>query len=312
MMTSVQEIADIVIEKCMAMKRSEKVLIIYDKTTDEIASALHISAELRSDDVMMIKIKPTGEHGAEPPAVVAKAMREADVVICPTKYSLTHTSARKLASKRGVRVVTMPGITNEMFLRAVNVDYDEVTELNGKIAKLMREAKAVRITSSSGTDFHFKNEGARTIEDDTGIFRTKGIYGNLPAGEVFTAPLEKTGAGVIVIDQMGGECAPKTKALVRNGAVQDIEGDPAFRKKMWKHKNARMIAEFGIGTNPKAALTGNVLEDEKVKGTCHVAFGSNFDFGGKIRASVHWDAIIIAPTIWFDEKKIMESGEFLI
>jgi leucyl aminopeptidase (aminopeptidase T) len=81
---------------------------------------------------------------------------------------------------------------------------------------------------------------------------------------------------------------------------------------LWKYKNARNIAEFGIGLNPKAVLSGNTLEDEKVLGTCHIAFGSNFDFGGRIKSDVHWDAILLKPTIYVDDRKIMDEGDLLV
>jgi leucyl aminopeptidase (aminopeptidase T) len=93
--------------------------------------------------------------------------------------------------------------------------------------------------------------------------------------------------------------------------VQEIEGDDAFRERLWKLKNARNIAEFGIGMNPKATIKGATIIDEKVKGTCHIAFGSSFAIRGKVKAAVHWDSIIIMPTIFFDDEKIMDNGELL-
>ena len=98
--------------------------------------------------------------------------------------------------------------------------------------------------------------------------------------------------------------------LTDNGHVRNQN---EFKKKLWSIKNARKVAELGIGTNPKAILSGNVLEDEKVLGTCHVAVGDNTSYdGGKNKAEVHWDGIVIQPTIWFDDEKIMESGELLV
>jgi len=85
-----------------------------------------------------------------------------------------------------------------------------------------------------------------------------------------------------------------------------------FKERMWKLKNARNVAEFGIGTNSKAILSGIGLEEEKVLGTCHVAFGSNFDFGGTVKADVHWDIVLLKPTIHFDNNKIMDGGELLL
>lgn len=310
-MTSLDKTAEIIINKCLGIKKGEKVLIVSDETTFEIAEALFKKSSEKTE-TSQIRIKPTGQHGKEPDEIVAKAMKEADVVIAPTKYSLTHTKARKDASKKGTRVVTMPGITKEMFERAIDIKYEEMGKEIEKIAEKMRKCLKIKVKTNSGTDFWFENDGKRVINDDTGIFTKKGDYGNLPAGEVFVAPLEKTSNGVIIIDSMENLCKPKTKILVKKGLVQDVEKDSEFRKKLWKFKNARNIAEFGIGTNPKARIINKTLEDEKVRGTCHIAFGSSFAMKGKVKAEVHWDGIIIAPSIWFDDEKIMDNGVLLL
>ena len=76
-------------------------------------------------------------------------------------------------------------------------------------------------------------------------------------------------------------------------------------------KEVRNMAEFGIGTNPKARITGTILEDEKVKGTAHIAFGTNASFGGKIQTSIHLDYVFDKPTITIDGREIVREGEFL-
>ncbi|MFZ8830027.1 MAG: aminopeptidase, partial [Candidatus Aenigmatarchaeota archaeon] len=76
-------------------------------------------------------------------------------------------------------------------------------------------------------------------------------------------------------------------------------------------EKARQIAEFGIGTNPKAKIIGNILEDEKVFGTCHFALGNNVNFGGNNDVSFHLDGIIEKPTIIVDGKEIMRNGVLL-
>ncbi len=306
-----EETAERVIKQCMGVKKGEKVLVITDTMTSEVGESLFNAAE-KTTQAMLVKIKPTGEHGREPPKIVAKAMLEHDIVLAPTYYSLSRTKARKNATKKGVRIATLPGITMEMFTRAVNVDYKKMEKNIKKVAGLLRKTSKVKIITISGTNFQFENIGERVVDNDTGIYSKKGSFGNLPAGEVFVAPKEKTGAGIIVIDEMEGICKPKTKVLVRKGLVQEVIGDNAFSKKMWKLKNARNIAEFGVGMNPKAILSGRILEEEKVLGTCHIAFGSNFDFGGRVRSEIHWDAILLKPTIWFDDEKIMDSGELIV
>jgi leucyl aminopeptidase (aminopeptidase T) len=76
--------------------------------------------------------------------------------------------------------------------------------------------------------------------------------------------------------------------------------------------DARTVAEFGIGTNDRAILTGKIIEDEKVMGTIHIAFGDNKSMGGSVRVASHLDGLIRHPTVWFDETKVMEQGTLLV
>ncbi|MFQ5976190.1 MAG: aminopeptidase, partial [Candidatus Hydrothermarchaeales archaeon] len=100
---------------------------------------------------------------------------------------------------------------------------------------------------------------------------------------------------------------------IENGLVSGIQGfmSEELSKTLEKYKNAKNVAEIGIGTNPRAKLIGNVLEDEKVYGTVHIAFGDSHTFGGAVRADIHLDGIITEPNVWLDDEKIIEEGEFL-
>lgn len=310
MATKVEEAAKTAIEVCMAVKPGEKVLIVTDKPTQEIGQALYNAADKITETTMVV-IKPTGVSGKEPPKEVALLMKKFDVILCPTEYSLTHTYAVKNARKGGARVVTLPGITLDIFTRTIDIDYNEMKKNLSKVRELLVKSRKAKVTTSSGTNmiFHIRPKSVMT---DSGLFHKPGDAGNLPAGEVDTAPYEKKTNGVMVIDSMG-EVKPKTKVYVRNGLVQEVEGDKWLREQLWKYKNARYIGELGIGMNPKAKIIRNILEDEKVLGTCHMAFGSSFFYpGGTIKSEIHWDAILLKPTIWFDDKKIMDSGELLV
>ncbi len=302
-----EKTAAIVIGKCMAVKDSEKVLIVTDSFAEKIGQALY-SQSAKIADTIMVKMPETKLDGQEPAKEIADLMKKFDVVMCPTRHSLTHTKARKAATQKGARIATLPGITEEMFLRAVDIDYDEIRKRCEKVSDVLSKSSKVRILTRSGTDFRLEVARSKVIEDNGSYTRPKD-YGNLPAGEVFLAP--KDSAGVFVIDRLKDLCGPKTKVSVRNNTVQEVF-DKSLRELMWKYKNARNIAEFGIGVNPKAILSGNTLEDEKVLGTCHIAFGSNFDFGGRVKSEVHWDAILLKPTVYFDDRKIMDEGELLL
>lgn len=304
-----QKSADIVMKR-LNVQKGERVLVLTDtKISEKIAHALIVSAANAGAEAMVMRTLPRSRHGEEPVLPAAKAMYWSHVTIAPTYYSITHTKAVKAATKKGARIATMPGITEDMFTRAIDIDYEALSKTVKKIKEAMNAAQSVRITTPSGTDLSLLIKG-RDAKPDDGTF-TKGRVGNLPAGECFVAPREGSASGILVIDH-SGVCKPKTSVLVEHGRAVDVKGDGEFRAALWKYKNARNIAEFGIGANPKATLSGNVLEEEKALGTAHIAFGSNFGFGGRVKADVHWDMMLLSPTIYLDGKKIMDSGELIL
>jgi leucyl aminopeptidase (aminopeptidase T) len=159
----------------------------------------------------------------------------------------------------------------------------------------------------------------RKAHASSGLFREKGLWGNLPTGESYLAPVEGESQGVVVVDgsmaQVGMVREP-IRIVVKDGYATDITGGVEARRLielLEPHgKDARTVAEFGIGTNDKAILTGLILEDEKVMGTIHIAFGDNKSMGGSVRVASHLDGLVKEPTVWLDDRKIMEAGKLLI
>ncbi len=296
----------------LGIKKSETVLIVTDEGKLKIAEAIERGVKKLSSEVILLKMAPRPQHAEEPPSVVSEAMKRADVVIIPTTKSLSHTDARRAACKAGARIASMPGITQQMFRRGgLTADYTKVKDISESVAKGLTRAKEIRIKTRAGCDFAASLTGRRGVAD-TGILTKKGDFGNLPAGEGFIAPKEKKSEGTLVFDGSFADLGVLTKpikVIIEGGKAVKIEGDRGKLKKMLT--NGDNIAEVGIGTNPKAKLIGNVLEDEKVMGTAHVAFGDNHTFGGKIKANVHLDGIIKRPDIYLDGRKIMENGRFV-
>jgi len=243
-------------------------------------------------------------------------MKAVDVVICPTTKSLTHTDARREASRVGVRVGTMPGITVDTMTRCLTANADDIVELTKKVAKTLKKSSEVRIVTKLGTDITVQSKGRRIIPS-TGVLTNIGESGNLPSGEVFFAPREGKATGTIVFDgSIGGIGLLKkpVKITFKEGlAIRFTGGEPAKKlSKMLRDVggDALAIGELGIGTNPNAQLCGDILEDEKVLGTVHFAFGNNLTMGGKIEVPIHIDCIVTKPTIYVDNNMIMEEGEF--
>jgi leucyl aminopeptidase (aminopeptidase T) len=275
---SLKNSTGIVLETCMAVKPGEVVLIITDTATHpSIASALYDRAVELGCDPILMTMEPREVHGQEPPKVVAEAMAAADVVLAPTSKSLTHTQARLNANEAGVRTATLPGITLEMMESGgISADYLAVRDTAFDLKSRLDGVKEVRITTDLGTDIVFEVEGC-DWRVDHGICHEPGSSSNLPAGEVFVAP--KGGNGIFVVDgSMGGLGildSPLT-IKVEDGQATDIKGESSGKFiEMIDSVGppGRNLAELGIGINPEAHLIGNVLEDEKVAGTVHVALG---------------------------------------
>ncbi|MCD6531932.1 aminopeptidase [bacterium] len=312
--------AEIVVKKCMGVKPTETVLVVTDHLEREIGQAIYEVARQVAKEALYLEMIPRENHGEEPPEPVAKIMGEVDVVIAPTFRSLSHTDARRAASAKGVRIASMPGILRETFVRAMNVNYDRIAELSEKLAAMLTEAKTARVITDHGTDIVMSLEG-RKGHADTGIYTEPGAFGNLPAGEGYIAPAEGTANGVIVVDGAIGDTGVLSSddyitIRVRDGFAEEIDGGRAATYLSGllatQPREARNIAELGIGTNPAARLCGNILEDEKVLGTVHIALGDNASMGGNITAPVHLDGIILAPTLYLDGKMIMERGKLKV
>ena len=266
----------------------------------------------------------TGKSGTEPGSEVALRMKEADVIVAITTHSLSHTEAREGATKAGARVASMPGFLKEMFYPegAMTVDYNEVTSDATSLAKLLTDVEKVTVRSPGGTQIEFSLKGRRA-RPDTGLYRTRGKWGNLPAGEAYVAPLEGSANGQIVVEVGWYPGLHKEMTIVlRRGVVVEINGGgdvgDRFRgllrveKQEEPYLTRRNLAELGVGVNPRARRTDNILEAEKIRGTVHLAVGDNTHFGGKVKSDVHTDFVIAEPDLILDGVKVMEGGRLFL
>lgn len=244
-------------------------------------------------------------------------MKHVNVILCPTSRSLTHTRARKEACEAGARVATLPGITEAIMRRTLSANYPRIKEKSERLALLLSQGKEVAIKTELGTDLTLSIEG-REGHSDYGLVHSPGEVSNLPAGEAYIAPLEGTAQGVIWVDgSMGksGRIKKPIKLTVKDGYVTDISGGVEARS-LGKEidpfgQPARNIAELGIGTNEKAIVTGNILEDEKALRTIHIALGDNKTFGGTVEVPSHLDGIIRNPTLWIDGRVVLDRGKII-
>ncbi len=303
---------------CARVRKGENVVVICDAPLREIGIAFWEAAMQLETDAIFCEIIPRSSNGEEPPKPVAALLASCDVFMIPTSRSLTHTDARRKACERGARGATLPNITQDTMKRTLIADYRKIEQRTKHVAEAIRGAKEARVVTELGTDITMKIFG-RDCKLDTGIIDQPGLFTNLPAGEAYLAPIEGTANGRLIAD---GSCAgvgmisQPIVIVVEDGFAKKITGGDEAEKlnKLVDRfgKDARNIAELGIGTNDKAILSGSVLEDEKVMGTVHIALGDNISMGGNVSVPSHLDLIIKNPTLIIDGKEIITKGKLRI
>ncbi len=304
----------------LGLKTNETVLIVTDKEKREIGHAFQEAALKFTKQVDFLEIPVFKLNGEEPPGYAAKKMLSANVVLMPLAKSLSWTQARRDATQTGVRIASMPQITEDIILRTFPIDYKSIKRRVNQIDDLFDIAKKIKVTTKLGTNIEFSVSERKGRGRNGGIYTVQGAWGNLPCGEAFIAPVEGSANGVYFVDasQAGvGKILEPIKVTVENGLAVKFEGRNEARtlQEMLEEvndPNAFNIAEFGIGCNDKASIIGVTLEDEKVLGTCHIALGRNLFFGGTVDVGVHVDGVIKSPNIYFDSQPIMDEGELLI
>lgn len=314
-MNQLVKTAEGVLSSCLAVKKGEEVLIVTDNTRKEIGEALYEAAGNLGCERLLMVMNERELSGQEPPKAVAAAMKSADVVIAPTAQSLTHTNARIEAAKAGTRVATMPGITEEMFSQgAMTADYSKVEKLTAVVTEMLSKASVAKIEK----DGHVLtiNINGRDGVPSPGVYREPGKCGNLPSGEAYIAPLEDGSEGEMIVDgsMVGiGKLDSPLHMVISGGKLRSVTGEKSENLDvLLKNETNGTLCELGIGTNEAAVLNGIILEDEKVYGTVHIAFGTNTSFGGVNKAECHMDGIILRPTLYLDDVKVIEDGVFLI
>ena len=310
--------ATVAVRDCMGVQPGERVLVVTDEPLRTIGYAVRRAAADLGNEVILAEILPRKTNGEEPPPEIAALMTMMDLVLCPTSKSLTHTDARRAASAKGVRVATLPGVTEAIMVRCMNADYHAIAERTARICALMDRTASIRVTSPGGTDVTMPMQG-RHAHASSGLFRDKGQWGNLPTGESYLAPLEGQSRGVVVVDGLMagvGMVRQPIRITVEDGYATAIDGGEEaarLRALLEPHgRDARNVAEFGIGTNDRATITGVILEDEKVMGTIHIALGDNKSMGGSVRVASHLDGLVLSPTVWFDDRMVMDGGRLLV
>jgi leucyl aminopeptidase (aminopeptidase T) len=312
-----------IVHICMGVKESEKVLIIVDEPLDYVREALLREAIKANPSELWSftfsnAVRPFTEYS---PQLLTLAT-QMDVVILflasldSQKELPAWVAGREAIRKGKARFNAGAYIDQSILDRELSADYEQIAAFTRSLAERLRDSSMAHITTPLGTDLRLSLAG-REWKTDTGMLRGQGVYGNLPAGEIYIAPLEDSAEGTLVIDKSfpGLLLQQPVQLTFEKGHVTHIEGGEGaeyLKRAIAQHGEAtRTIAELGIGTNPQARLQGNIITDEKVLGTIHVAIGRNDFLGGTNIATTHIDGVVGQPTLEIDGKVLIENGEYV-
>jgi leucyl aminopeptidase (aminopeptidase T) len=303
-----------VVRRCLAVKPDEEVLVIADAGTRPIGEALRDEAASAGADAVLALMEAREDDGNEPPRSIAAALQGCDVYIAPTTRSLSHTTARKRATEGGARGATMPGVTEDMLARVMAIDFDLMAARSRAVATALDDGATAHVTCPLGSDLTLDLSGRSGIADD-GDLTARRAFGNLPCGEGFIAPL--SGEGRVVASSLGplGISDEPATLTVAHGKLASAERGlgPEWIKVLDRHGDlGRNLAELGVGTNDKAQLTGLMLEDEKILGTIHVAFGASAGIGGTVAVPIHLDVVVMEASLEIDGQQVLDRGRFVL
>lgn len=271
----------------------------------ELAFGARAIAALKRARVMgpILKKKATRGQLARATEVLGRNCgRAVDAVVALSRYSTSHTTFREfLTTLCGTRYASMPLFEPQMLEGAMNVDWRALALTTKAMAKVVNRCERLRFTTPEGSDITMLKAGRKALAD-TGILTAPGAFGNLPAGEVYFAPVEGTAEGTLVLGWAPSrKLASPVILTVKDGLVKKVRGREPYtltlEKKLSERADNRNVAELGIGTNSRAMRPDNILESEKILGTVHLAFGDNSTFGGEVKTPFHQDFVFFRPTV---------------
>jgi aminopeptidase len=202
-------------------------------------------------------------------------------------------------------------ILRQRYWQAVNIDYTSLDKQQEQVGALLAKTRCVHVTSPIGTDLHLRVDQRPILLDKDSI----------PRGEVYVAPHEDSANGIAVIDRafIRGQPVERIALTFSNGRVVNIDapdsgGADLLREVLSVSSGDKdVIAEFAIGLNPGVTEpTGDIMLDEKIGGSIHIAIGMNERFGGRNRSNLHLDLVILRPKVWLDEILVLDNRRMVL
>jgi leucyl aminopeptidase (aminopeptidase T) len=304
---------------CGTLRPTDRVLILCDATTRDLADAFAGAARRATDGVRLMELPAVTQHGAEPPADAADAMRASTLILSLCRYSLAHSTARVDAGRSGARFLSLPLYDWELLEDpSLAVDFRAQASCVQQVARAFTTGSLARVTTAAGTDVRLGIAG-RTGNACPGFVEWPGELGSPPDIEANVSPLEDRSEGTVVVD--GSITHPDFALLaepialdVARGRVVSVRGTNRRHVGMLDElfgpadSARRVLAECGVGLNPAAKLTGTMLTDEGSLGCVHFGFGANHTVGGVNTSDFHLDFVCRAATLIVDATTVLREG----
>jgi aminopeptidase len=318
------------IRVCLRVQPTERVTVITDEASLEIAAALAheleaVGAEYHPWVLEEVAIRPLDDF----PQVVADDLAQSQVSIFAVQAQTNELKSRiqmtDIVNRLKIRHAHMVNINKQIMLEGMRADFMKVDRLSAKVVERVRVAHKIRATTPSGTDLTADMNPNYKWVKTSGIISTE-KWGNLPGGEIFTTPGEVN--GTFVIDGVVGDylctkfgdlkSTPLTVQMKKNRLIEAHSSNKQLKDDFWAYthtdENSNRVGEFAIGTNIELKdVIGQILQDEKFPGV-HIAFGNPYGAhtGADWFSSTHIDVVGRKFDIWADDEQIMKGGKFLI
>jgi leucyl aminopeptidase (aminopeptidase T) len=315
---------------CLRIQPSEKVTVITDEESLEIAAAIVRELETVGAQYHAFVLEELADRPlARLPQDILDDLETADVSIFAVRVQRNELQSRmqmtEIVNRRKIRHAHMVNINRQIMLEGMRADFAKVDRISQKVVEMVRRASQIRAKTAAGTDLVADLNPAYNWLKTSGII-SRDKWGNLPGGEIFTTPGEVN--GTFVIDGVVGDylCAkfgdlrqtPLTIRVGKNRLVSAESPNQELRDDFWAYthtdENSDRVGEFAIGTNIELKdVIGEILQDEKYPGV-HIAFGNPYGehTGAKWYSSTHIDVVGRNFDIWVDREQIMRAGQFLI
>jgi aminopeptidase len=315
---------------CLQLQPDERITIITDEATREIAAALQAEVEeIGSDHAVFVLENYDSRPLTKMPRRILEDLATSQVSIFAAQSQPGELAARRdmtaVVDHHHIRHGHMVNITRQIMMEGMRADFREVDALSQRLVERARRAKQIRCSTPHGTEFEGEFSPKLKWLKTSGLISPE-KWGNLPGGEIFTAPANTN--GIFIVDGVVGDylCAKygdlqdtPIRIEVRDNRIVDLRCDnkellEEFRAYTHMDENSNRVGEFAIGTNMACTqVIGNILQDEKIPGV-HIAFGHPYSehTGADWKSKTHIDCVGRDFDVWFEGEQVMRAGKFLI